>query len=141
MKQHDVDHFDPGHLYAGERNSLSPPSHGAQLGWGEGKWLMNEISLYNVPVKRRCFPIEAARLLRGAMDETLSLALSLHHSSPLHGLHRVLPLRSLPEAAPPPSTKRLLGKLRGRGALKKVLCAKGRGNRDAALGGSRGTSG
>jgi hypothetical protein len=44
---------------------------------------MDEISLYNVPVKRRCFPKVAARLLRGALDEIISLALSLHHSSPL----------------------------------------------------------
>ncbi len=44
---------------------------------------MDKISLYNVPVKRRCFPKEAARLLWEALDDTLSLALSLHHSSPL----------------------------------------------------------
>jgi len=51
--------------------------------YGEKKWLMDEISLYNVPVKRRSFPKEAARLLREALDETLSVALSLHGSSPL----------------------------------------------------------
>ena len=50
---------------------------------GEDKWLMDEIANYNVPVKRRKFPKEASRLLREALDETLSLALSLHHSSPL----------------------------------------------------------
>ena len=44
---------------------------------------MDEIALFNVPVKRRKFPKEASRLLREALDETLSLALSLHHSSPL----------------------------------------------------------
>ena len=44
---------------------------------------MDEISPYNVRVKRRSFPKEAARLLREALDETLSLALSLHGSSPL----------------------------------------------------------
>jgi len=44
---------------------------------------MDEISPYNVPVKRRSSPKEASRLMREAMDETLSLALSLHHSSPL----------------------------------------------------------
>ncbi len=50
---------------------------------GEEKWLMDEITLFNGPVKRRKFPKEASRLLREALDETLSLALSLHHSSPL----------------------------------------------------------
>ncbi len=50
---------------------------------GEEKWLMDEIALFNVPVKRRKFPKEASRLLREALDETLSLALSLHHSSPM----------------------------------------------------------
>jgi hypothetical protein len=50
---------------------------------GEEKWLIDEISLYSVPVKHRYFPKEATRLLREALDETLSLALSLHHSSPL----------------------------------------------------------
>ncbi len=44
---------------------------------------MDEIFLFNVPVKRRKFPKEATRLLREALDETLSLALSLHYSSPL----------------------------------------------------------
>ena len=45
---------------------------------------MDEISLFKVPVKHRKFPNkEASRLLREALDETLSLALSLHHSSPL----------------------------------------------------------
>ena len=50
---------------------------------GEEKWLMDEIALFNVPVKRRKFPKEASRLVREAMDEILSLAMSLHHSSPL----------------------------------------------------------
>ena len=50
---------------------------------GEKKWLVGEISLFNVPIRRRCFPKEASRLLREALDETLSLALSLHSSSPL----------------------------------------------------------
>ena len=50
---------------------------------GEQQWLLNEISGYNVPVKRRCFPKEATRLLREARDDTLSLALYLHSSSPL----------------------------------------------------------
>jgi hypothetical protein len=36
-----------------------------------------------VPVKRRCFPKEASRALREALDETLSLTLSLHKSPPL----------------------------------------------------------
>jgi hypothetical protein len=44
---------------------------------------LDEISLFNVPVRRRCFPKEASRLLREALDETLYLALSLHSSSPL----------------------------------------------------------
>ncbi len=50
---------------------------------GEEKLLMDEISLFNVPVKRRKFPKEASRLLREALDETLSLAMSLHDSSPM----------------------------------------------------------
>ena len=50
---------------------------------GEKKWLLDEISLFNVPVRRRSFPKEASRLLREAVDETLSLTLSLHSSSPL----------------------------------------------------------
>ncbi len=50
---------------------------------GETKWLLTAISIYNVPVKRRNFPKEASRLLREALDETLSLARSLHRSSPL----------------------------------------------------------
>ena len=44
---------------------------------------MDEISLFNVPVKRRSFPKEAAALLREVLEDTLSLALSLHHSSSL----------------------------------------------------------
>ncbi len=31
--------------------------------------LLNEISSFNVPVKRRCFPKEASRALREALDE------------------------------------------------------------------------
>ena len=50
---------------------------------GAKKWLVTEISLYDVPVKRCSFTKEASRLLREALDETLSLALSLHVSSPL----------------------------------------------------------
>ena len=71
---------------------------------GKEKWLMEEISLYNVPVKFRCFPKEASRLLREALDETLSLALSLHYSSPFafraYSLCVLFPrllLRSLPD--------------------------------------------
>ena len=50
---------------------------------GEQKWLLDEIALFNVPIKRRSFPKEASRLLREALDKTLSMALSLHGSSPL----------------------------------------------------------
>ena len=71
---------------------------------GEEKWLLNEISGYNVPVKRRCFPKEASRALREALDDTLSLAVSLHNSSPLAmsalALFVLFPrllLRSLPD--------------------------------------------
>ncbi len=46
-------------------------------------WLMDEISLFNVQVKRRCFPKEASNNLRKALENTLSLALSLHKNSPL----------------------------------------------------------
>ena len=48
---------------------------------GEENWLLNEISMYNVPVKRRYFPKTASRALREALDEVISLA--LHKSSPL----------------------------------------------------------
>ena len=44
---------------------------------------MNEISLYNVPVKHRSCPKEASLSLREALDETLLLAMSLLRSSPL----------------------------------------------------------
>ncbi len=50
---------------------------------GEEKWLLDEISLYNVPVKRRSFPKEASRILWEVLDETLLLALSPHVSSPI----------------------------------------------------------
>jgi hypothetical protein len=65
---------------------------------------MEEISLFNVPVKRRCFPKDASNFLREVMDETFELALSLHHSSPLafsaHSLFVLFPrliLRPLPD--------------------------------------------
>ncbi len=48
---------------------------------GAEKWLLEEISLYNVPVRRRYFPKEDSRAMREALDETLSMALSLHSSS------------------------------------------------------------
>jgi hypothetical protein len=48
---------------------------------GEEKWLLNEMSLFNVPVKRRAFPKEASSLLRDTLDVILSLALSLHRNS------------------------------------------------------------
>ena len=50
---------------------------------GEDLWLLNEISSFNVPVKRRSFPKEASKALREALDITLSFALSQHVSSPL----------------------------------------------------------
>jgi len=49
----------------------------------EENWLLHEISNFNVPVKRRRFPKEASIALREALDETVSLVLSLHTSSPL----------------------------------------------------------
>jgi hypothetical protein len=48
---------------------------------GEEKWLLNEILLFNVPVKRRAFPKEASSLLRDTFDVILSLALSLKRNS------------------------------------------------------------
>jgi len=50
---------------------------------GEENWLLHEISNFNVPVRRRCFPKEASRALREALDDTLSMALGLNKSSPL----------------------------------------------------------
>jgi hypothetical protein len=51
-------------------------------GW-EDRWLIHEISSFNVPVKRRSFPKEASEALREALDMILSFALSLHKASPL----------------------------------------------------------
>ena len=50
---------------------------------GEEKWLLNEISSHNVPVKRRSIPMEASEQLRDVLDSILSFALSLHKNSPL----------------------------------------------------------
>jgi hypothetical protein len=50
---------------------------------GEQAWLLDELSLHHVPVKRRSFPKESATTLRATLDATLSLALSLHKTSPL----------------------------------------------------------
>ena len=64
---------------------------------------MNEISLFNVPNKRRCFPKEAYRAPREALDEVISLAISLHKSSPLafsaFALYALFP-RMLPRPLP-----------------------------------------
>ncbi len=49
----------------------------------EEKWLLSEISNFNVPVKWRSFPKEASSARRDALDHTLTLALSLHMSSPM----------------------------------------------------------
>jgi hypothetical protein len=73
------------------RGSSTPGSAAAQslqslvlyFPGGEENWLQKEISMYNVPVKRRCFPKEASRALREALYAVLSLALSLQKSSPL----------------------------------------------------------
>jgi hypothetical protein len=48
---------------------------------GEEKWLLREISSFNVPVKTRYFPKESSVLLRQALGDVLFLALSLHKSS------------------------------------------------------------
>ena len=50
---------------------------------GEEKLLLEEISNFNVPIKRRGFPKKASKALRETLDKTLSLVLSLHKSSPL----------------------------------------------------------
>ena len=50
---------------------------------GEEKWLLNEISTHNVPVKRRSFPREASEQVRDVLDSILSLALSLHKNYPM----------------------------------------------------------
>jgi hypothetical protein len=64
-----------------------------------------------VSVKRRAFPKEANLLLREAMDATLSLALSLHKSTPLafsaSALYVTFPrlfLRPLPNGCQGPQT-------------------------------------
>ena len=50
---------------------------------GEDRWIIHEISSFNVPVKRRSFPKEASEAKKEALDITLSFALSLHKTSPL----------------------------------------------------------
>ena len=50
---------------------------------GEETWLLNEITSFNVPVKRMAFPKDASALLRDTLDVILSLALSLHTKSPM----------------------------------------------------------
>jgi hypothetical protein len=50
---------------------------------GDDKWLLSEISGFNVPVKRRAFPKEASADPRDVLDNILSLAVSLHKNSPL----------------------------------------------------------
>jgi hypothetical protein len=50
---------------------------------GEETWLLNEITRFNVPVKRMAFPKAASTLLRDSLDVILSLALSLHKNSPM----------------------------------------------------------
>ena len=71
---------------------------------GEDNLLLNEISRSNVPVKRRCFPKESSHILRQAMDDALSLVLSMYKASPLafdaHAIFVVLPRLVL---RPPPS--------------------------------------
>ena len=66
--------------------------------------MLNEISLFTVLVKRRCFPKEAYTALREVLEEVLSLASSLHKSSPhafsAYALFVLFPkvlLRSLPD--------------------------------------------
>jgi hypothetical protein len=50
---------------------------------GKDRWLIHEISSFNVTVKRRSFPKETFEALREALDITFSFALSLHKTSPL----------------------------------------------------------
>jgi hypothetical protein len=90
---------------------------------GEEKWLLDEISNFNVPAKRRYFSKEASKALRETLDETLSLALYLHKSSPLAFNSFsifVLYLFNTPTPSPP---GRLLGLLRGGGPQQVVSTA------------------
>jgi hypothetical protein len=48
----------------------------------EKTWFLDELSLNNVPVKRRCFPKESVVILRESLDAILSLALSLESAPP-----------------------------------------------------------
>ena len=111
--------FTPGSAAAQALQALMLYSEG-----GEKNWLLDEIALFNVPYRRRCFPKEASRLPREALDETLSLALSLHNISPLafiaFSLVVVFPrllLRPLPVGC--------LGELRGRSSRPEVQPVKG----------------
>ncbi len=56
----------PGSAAAQTLNSIMH-----QSSEGVDNWLLHEISSFNVPVKRRCFPKEATRDLREALNETL----------------------------------------------------------------------
>jgi hypothetical protein len=73
----------------------------------EQSWLMDEISLHHILVKRCCFPKEAVRPMREALCVVLSLALSLTKTSPLavaawalFVLFPILLLRPLPNECP-----------------------------------------
>ncbi len=48
---------------------------------GEDRWLIHEISSFNVLVKRRSFPEEASEALREALDIILSFSISLSLST------------------------------------------------------------
>jgi hypothetical protein len=50
---------------------------------GEDIWLLSEITMFNVLVKRRLFPKETATVLRDTVNAILSMALSLHKDSSL----------------------------------------------------------
>ena len=70
---------------------------------GEDKWLLTEISSFDVPVKRKSFPKEAATVLRDTLDSVLPHAFSLYKNYPmafsaydLFVLFRLLCLRPLP---------------------------------------------
>ncbi len=82
---------------------------------GEDGWLLEEIALVNVPIKRCCFRKEASIGLREALNNILSLAMYRHKSSPLAFNAFAMFVLYLPDDAPPPSTYRMPRELCGNG--------------------------
>ena len=96
---------------AGRQSNTTPGSSTAQALMdimrrspeGEGGWLLSEISNFNVPVKRRCFPKDASLALRDTLDDTLFGSISPQELT--YGYERLLFGHPLPETATTPLTE------------------------------------